>query len=60
MADNMHTEPADLTEDQRYNVACEKARVAAANAYWDMDHILGGLEETYGLEHGTWDDYRLR
>jgi transposase len=60
MSDNMHTEPEELTEDQRYNLACSKAQEAASKAYWDMDHRLGELEEEYGLDYGTLEDYRLR
>lgn len=60
MADNMHTDPKVLTKSERYNVACSKAQQAATQAYWDVDHRLGELEEEYGLEYGTLDDYRLR
>ncbi len=58
------TIPADceypeLSYDERFSAASDKAHTERMNAMWDNDQVLGILEREYGLEYGTLDEYRI-
>ena len=55
----MHTDAEDLTEDERYEIAAEKARVRYMELFWEQDRYVDRLEEEYGLETDALKEYRI-